>query len=78
MLVKISPDMEIMMEVDLQGVNERSRDYRSRDYDVQLYEGIVRDALIERLKKIFPEEDIRIYSVDVGVAREKYAKPRAA
>ncbi len=73
MWVKISPDMDIMMEVDLQGVNERSR-----DYDVQLYEGIVRDALMERLKKAFPGEDISIYAVDVGVAREKYAKPRVA
>ncbi len=73
MWLKITPDMEIMMEVELQGVNERSR-----DYDVQLYEKVVRDALMEKLKKVFTEEDITIFALDVGVAREKYLKPRAA
>jgi hypothetical protein len=38
----------------------------------------VRDALIERLKKVFAGEDIIVYGVDVGVAREKYIKPKAA
>ena len=73
MWLKITPDMDLMMEVDLQGVDERSR-----DFDVQLFETVVRDALMERLKKAFAAEDINIYSVDVGIAREKYLKPRAA
>jgi len=73
MWVKISPDMDIMMEVELQGVNERSR-----DHDVQLYENVVRDALIEKLKKVFAEEDISIRALDIGVAREKYLGPKAA
>ena len=73
MWLKIAPDMELMMEVELQGVNEKSR-----DYDVQLYEKVVHDALMERLKKVFAEEDINIFAVDVGVAREKYLKPKVA
>jgi len=73
MWIKITTDMELMMDVDLQGLDERSR-----DMDVQLYENVARDALIERLKKVFAEEDINIYSVDVGIAREKYIKPKAA
>ncbi len=72
MWVKIAPDMEFMMEVDLQGVDENTR-----DYDIQLYEKVVKDALMERLTKAFPEEDINIFALAVGVAREKYAKPKA-
>ncbi len=73
MWLKIAPDMDIMMEVELRGVTERSR-----DIDVQLYEEVVRDALIERLKLAFAEEDIIIHSLDVGVAREKYVTPKVA
>jgi hypothetical protein len=73
MWIKITPDMDLIMDVDLQGLEERSR-----DMDVQLYDNVVRDALIERLKKVFAEEDINIHSVDVGIAREKYIKPKAA
>jgi hypothetical protein len=73
MWLKITPDMDLMMEVDLQGVDERSR-----DFDVQLYEKVVHAALMERLKKAFAEEDIAIHFVNVGIAREKYIKPKAA
>ena len=73
MWLRITPDMDLIMEVDLQGLDERSR-----DMDVQLYDNVARDALIERLKKVFAEEDINIHSVDVGIAREKYIKPKAA
>jgi hypothetical protein len=73
MWLKITPDMELSMDVDIQGLDERSR-----DMDVQLYENVARDALIERLKKVFAEEDINIHSVDVGIAREKYINPKAA
>ncbi len=73
MWLKITPDMDIMMEVELQGITERSR-----DIDVQRYEDVVRDALIERLKLAFAGEDIIIHSVDVGVAREKYIASKVA
>ena len=73
MWLKITPDIELMMEVDLRGVDENTR-----DYDVQLYDNVVRDALRERLKKVFAEEDMTLYAVDVGVAREKYIKRKAA
>jgi SpoVK/Ycf46/Vps4 family AAA+-type ATPase len=73
MWLKITPDMDLMMEVDLQGIDERSR-----DYDVQLFEEVVHDALMERLKKVFAEEDIALHFVNVGIAREKYIKAKAA
>lgn len=73
MWIKIAPDMEFMMEVELQGVNENTR-----DYDIQLYEKVIKDALMEKLTKVFPEEDLNIYALDVGVAREKYVKPKVA
>ncbi|MDA8099567.1 MAG: hypothetical protein M0042_08070 [Nitrospiraceae bacterium] len=73
MWLKIVPDIELNMEVPLQGVDENTR-----DYDVQLYEKVVRDALIEKLKKVFAEEDINVYAVDVGIAREKYVNVKVA
>ncbi len=73
MWLKIVPDIERNMEVPLQGVDENTR-----DYDVQLYEKVVRDALIEKLKKVFAEEDINVYAVDVGIAREKYVNVKVA
>jgi SpoVK/Ycf46/Vps4 family AAA+-type ATPase len=73
MWLKITPDMDLNMEVELQGIDENTR-----DYDVQVYEKVVRDALKERLKKVFAEEDINIYAVDAGIAREKYIRRKAA
>ena len=73
MWLRITPDMDIIMEVALQGVSDQAR-----DRDVQLYEDVVREALRERMKKVFAEEDIRIYAVDVGIAREKYLGTKAA
>lgn len=73
MWLKITPDMDLNMEVELQGIDENAR-----DFDVQIYEHVVREALRERLKKVFSEEDINIYAVDVGIAREKYVRRKAA
>ena len=73
MWLKITPDMDLNMEVELQGIDENTR-----DYDVQVYEKVVRDALKERLKKVFAEVDINIYAVDAGIAREKYIRRKAA
>ena len=73
MWLKLDPDIELIMDVPLQGVDEMTR-----DHDVQQYEDVIRDALLKKLKEVFSEEDIRIYSVTAGIAREKYAGPKAA
>jgi hypothetical protein len=73
MWLKVNPDMELMLEVPLQGVDEKTR-----DYDVQQYEEVVKEALLKKLKAVFSDDDVRIYSIAVGIAREKYAGPKAA
>ena len=73
MWLKITSDIDLNMELELQGLDENTR-----DYDVQLYERVVRDALRERLEKVFAPGDVAIYAVDVGIAREKYMKRKAA
>lgn len=67
--LRIMPDMDLYLEVDLQGVS-----YKTTEYDVQQYEKAVYDAFVERLKKAFPEEDFHIHRLEFGIAREKYAK----
>lgn len=73
MWLKLNPDMELIMDVPLQGVDEMTR-----DRDVQQYEDAVRDALLKKLQEVFSGDDIRIYSISVGIAREKCAGPKAA
>ncbi len=71
MRLRISPDMDFYLDMELQGVTERTR-----DYDVQQYEKAVYDEFVNRLKKAFPEGDFRIYTFDFNIARE--TKPKAA
>ncbi len=71
MRLRISPDMDFYLDMELKGVNERTR-----DYDIQQYEKAVYDEFVERIKKAFPEEDFRIYTFDFNIARE--SKPKAA
>ncbi len=66
MWLRISPDMDFYLEMELQGVNEKTR-----EYDVQEYDDVVYKEFFERLKKAFPEGDFRIYNFEFGVAREK-------
>ncbi len=66
MWLRISPDMDFYLDVELQGVNEKTR-----EYDVQQYENVVFKEFTERLQKAFPEGDFRIYNFEFGVAREK-------
>lgn len=67
--LRISPDMDFYMELDLQGVN-----YKTSELDVQQYDKVVYDAFVERLKKAFPEADFHIHGMEFGIAREKYTK----
>jgi len=69
MWLRISPDMDFYLDIDLQGATDRTR-----DYDVQEYEKVVYDAFVERLKKAFPEGDFKIYNFEFGTAREKLLK----
>jgi len=49
MWLRISPDMDFYLDMELQGVNEKTR-----EYDVQQYENVVYQEFVERLKKAFP------------------------
>ncbi len=71
MRLRISPDMDFYLDMELQGVTEKTR-----DYDIQQYEKIVYEEFTKRVKAAFPEGDFRIYSFEFNVARE--SKPKAA
>jgi hypothetical protein len=66
MWLRISPEMDFYLDMELQGVNERTR-----EYDVQQYENVVYKEFVERLKKAFPEGDFRMYNFEFGIARER-------
>jgi thymidylate kinase len=69
MKLRISPDMDFYLDMDLQGVTERTR-----DYDVQQYEKVVYEEFLNRIKKAFPEGDFRIYTFEFNLARETARK----
>jgi hypothetical protein len=69
MWLRISPEMDFYLDMELQGATDKSR-----EYDVQQYEKVVHDAFVERLKKAFPEGDFRMYTFEFGIAREKQIK----
>ncbi len=71
MRLRISPEMDFYLDMELQGVTERTR-----DYDIQEYEKVVYDEFINRIKKAFPEGDFRLHTFDFNIARE--TKPKAA
>ncbi|HSQ77423.1 MAG TPA: hypothetical protein VLN91_00890 [Nitrospirota bacterium] len=66
MWLRISPEMDFYLDMDLQGVNEKTR-----EVDVQQFEHVVYEEFIERLKRAFPEGDFRMYTFEFGIAREK-------
>ena len=65
MRLRISPDMDFYLDMELQGATERTR-----DYDIQQYEKVVYEEFLKRLKMAFPEGDFRVYSFEFNVARE--------
>jgi hypothetical protein len=69
MRLRISPEMDFYLDMELQGATERTR-----DYDIQQYEKIVYDEFINRIKKAFPEGDFRVNTFDFNVARESTPK----
>lgn len=66
MWLRISPEMDFYLDMELQGANEKTR-----EDDVQQYENVVYQEFVERLKKAFPEGDFRTYNFEFGIAREK-------
>jgi hypothetical protein len=71
MRLRISPEMDFYVDMELQGVNEMTR-----EYDIQQYEKVVYDEFVKRIKNAFPEGDFRVLTFDFTVARE--SKPKAA
>jgi hypothetical protein len=65
MRVRISPEMDFYIDMELQGVTERTR-----DLDIQQYEKVVYDEFISRIRKAFPEGDFRVVTFDFNLARE--------
>ncbi len=64
--LRISPEMEFYVEMDLQGVSDKTS-----EFEVGQYEKAVYKEFAERLKKAFPEGDFRIHMFDFGIARER-------
>lgn len=64
--LRISPEMDFYLEMELQGVTDKTS-----EHDVGQYEKVVYQEFVERLKKAFPEGDFRVHLFDFGIAREK-------
>lgn len=69
MRLRISPDMDFYVDMELQGATEKTR-----DYDIQQYEKAVYEEFVKKIKMAFPEGDFRIYSFEFNVARESRSK----
>ncbi|HEX9021726.1 MAG TPA: hypothetical protein VF903_10750, partial [Nitrospirota bacterium] len=69
--LRVSPEMDFYLDMELQGATEKTR-----DYDIQQYEKVVYDEFVSRIRKAFPEGDFRVDTFDFTVARE--VKPKAA
>lgn len=69
MRLRVSPDMDFYLDMELQGVTDKTR-----DDDIQQYDKIVYEEFVNRLKKAFPEEDFRVYNFEFKVARESRTK----
>jgi len=61
--------MDFYLDMELQGVNEKTR-----EADVQQFEHVVYKEFVERLQKAFPEGDFRMYTFEFGIAREKLTR----
>lgn len=63
--VRMAPDIEFRMEIELPGI-----DYDARDHDVQLHKQEVYDAFVARLKKAFAESEFKIDTFTFGLDSE--------
>ena len=64
--IKMAPNVEFKMDLDLEGVTDHSR-----DYDVQQHKAEVYAEFEKRLMKAFPE-GFKIDSLDFGLDMDKY------
>ena len=71
MRLRISPDMDFYLDMELQGVSEHTR-----EQDIQQFDKVVYEEFLNRIKKAFPEGDFRVYTFEYKVARE--SNPKAA
>ena len=69
MRLRVSPDMDFYLDMELQGTTELTR-----DYDIQQYDKIVYDEFISRLRKAFQEGEFKVYNFEFNVARESGQK----
>jgi hypothetical protein len=71
MRLRITPDLEFFVELDLQGVTESTP-----DTVLQLYKEVVTEEFLKRLRTVFPEDDIRFYNLEFKAAES--ARKKAA
>lgn len=64
---QIAPDIEFKMDLEVEGI-----DTKSRDYDVQQHKAEVYQELERRLKNAFPE-GVKIDRFEFGLSRESSA-----
>jgi len=64
--IKLAPNVEFKMDIELEGVTDHSR-----DYDVQQHKAEIYAEIEKRLAKVFPE-GFRIDSLDFGLDMDKY------
>ena len=64
--IKIAPNVEFKMDINLEGVSEHSR-----DYDVQQHKAEIYTEFEKRLVKAFPE-GIKIDSFEFGLDLDRY------
>ncbi len=64
--ITIAPDIEFKMDIELEGITDASR-----DHDVQQHKKTVYSAFMERMKKAFPESDLKIDTFAFGLDKSK-------
>ncbi|MFK5985004.1 MAG: hypothetical protein QM479_06230 [Pseudomonadota bacterium] len=64
--IKIAPNVEFKLDINLEGVTEHTRDYDVQQHKVEIYA-----EFEKRLEKAFPE-GIKIHSFDFGLDLDKY------
>ncbi len=64
---QIAPDIEFKMDLEVEGI-----DAKSRDYDIQQHKAEVYQELERRLKNAFPE-GVKIDRFEFGLSRESSA-----
>lgn len=64
--IQIAPDVEFKIDIQLDDINESSR-----DYDVQQHKAEVYKAFEERLKQVFPE-GFKINTFEFGMDKSEH------